>query len=61
MFKISISNKAEKSLKSFEARLAKRINDAILYLRDNPVPTDKYDVTKVAGEQNTYRIRIGIG
>lgn len=58
MFNISLSNQAKKGLKSLDKRLFERIKNALLYIKDNPLPIKRYDIRKVSGEPYTYRIRI---
>ena len=36
-----------------------RMKEAIELLKNNPVPTQYFDVTKISGSSSNYRIRIG--
>ncbi len=37
----------------------RRISEFILFLRDNPVPAEYYDIVKMKGYADTYRARMG--
>ena len=58
MFEIFLSNKAKKALKYLDKRMAERIKEALSDLKDNPLPIKKHDISKVSGEEDTYRLRI---
>jgi mRNA interferase RelE/StbE len=59
MFKIESSSKAARSAKRLPEHIKTRIRELLLILRENPTPTDHYDVKKLKGEKDTFRIRIG--
>ena len=58
MFELRFSNKAEKFLKKCDGKLKLRLVDLFQKLMQNPVPAKEYDLKKIAGEENTYRIRL---
>ncbi len=58
MFEIKFSNNAEKFLKKCDEKIKARLNELFLKLGQNPVPAKEYDLRKIAGEANTYRIRL---
>lgn len=58
MFDIFLTNRAEKALKSLDAKLKRRIEAALDDLAYTYFPK-KYDIKKLKGVRNTYRIRIG--
>jgi mRNA interferase RelE/StbE len=58
VFRIAISNRAEKALKRYgDSRV--RLLELFSVLRDNPVPAEYYDVKKVVGRDEVYRVRLG--
>jgi mRNA interferase RelE/StbE len=59
MFKVHLSTKAKKELEQLEKNLRRRIAKILEVLQLDPVPVRFYDVKKMVGVENTYRIRIG--
>ena len=55
-YTIRLAESAAKTLSKMDPPLRRRIEAKILALAQNPFPPG---VRKIAGEQNTYRIRIG--
>jgi mRNA interferase RelE/StbE len=59
VFRLFISKRAEKALKRYrDSRV--RLLELFSVLRDNPVPVEYYDVRKVEGRVDTYRVRLGV-
>jgi len=58
MFEIYLSNAALKALKDFDTRIAEKAKKAILTLKISPLPIKEYDIKKVEGTDDIYRIRI---
>lgn len=58
MFEIFLSNAAKKALTNLDKRIAERAKKALLTLKTSPLPIKEYDIKKVAGEEDTYRLRI---
>jgi len=58
-FSIFLSNRAEKGLRKAEPKLRERMQQLIEEMQINPAPKEKYDITKLAGSESNYRIRIG--
>lgn len=56
MFKISITNRAEKDLKRLERSTKNRVVEAILSLSEEPHPAGG---RKIQSEEGVWRIRIG--
>jgi mRNA interferase RelE/StbE len=59
MFKVEAK---KKTLKSFEALSEKRkdeIKEIIIALKSDPIPFRKFDVVKLKGYENNYRVRVG--
>jgi mRNA interferase RelE/StbE len=52
-------SKAFKKLEKFPKGIRKRIEELILILKENPLPYLKFDLVKMKGYENVYRIRIG--
>ena len=59
MFEIIVSNRARKGAKKSPNELKRKIVELLAVLENEPVPADKYDVKKLKGLTNTYRIRFG--
>ena len=59
MFDVTIAQSAQKSSKKLPEHFKRRIVELLLILRENPVPAEYYDVKKLKGIADTYRIRIG--
>ena len=57
-FEVVLDKRRQKELESLDAKLKERFKQAILVLKENPVPVEEFDVVKVSGTTNTYRIRI---
>ena len=59
MFRVIVAPRARKSSKKMPAHYKERIIEIIEVLGRNPVPSELYDVTKLSGRYDTYRIRAG--
>ena len=58
LFELRFSNKSEKFLKKCDKKLKQRLKQLFEKLQHNPVPAREYDLRKLAGEKDTYRIRL---
>ena len=58
LFEVFLSRETEKALKDIEKKLVIRIKEALLHLKVAPLPFKEYDLKKIAGADNVYRIRI---
>ena len=59
MFEVFLTNRAEKVIKSLDdIKLRRRIKEVIDTLSHTYFP-DRYDIKKLKGVKNTYRLRIG--
>jgi mRNA interferase RelE/StbE len=58
-FEINIKDKSLKFISSLQKNDRKRLKEAILVLKEDPVPIKSLDITKLKGEKNKYRIRKG--
>jgi mRNA interferase RelE/StbE len=59
LFDVEISASARKAAKKLPEHYRRRTLEALFMLRENPTPAELYDVKKLAGSADTYRIRIG--
>ncbi len=60
MFEIFFgNNRAKKDYEKLDEKIRSKVNELCEILKDVPVPFKLYDVRKVAGEENMFRIRIG--
>ncbi|MEM2792991.1 MAG: type II toxin-antitoxin system RelE/ParE family toxin [Candidatus Bathyarchaeia archaeon] len=59
MFQILVSQRARKSIEKLPEYYKRRIIELLLIFRENPVPAEYYDVKKLKGYTDTYRVRIG--
>lgn len=59
MFQVIISRRAERSIKRLPKSYRQRIIELFLVFRDNPIPAEHYDVKKLRGYKDTYRVRVG--
>ncbi|MEE8167299.1 MAG: type II toxin-antitoxin system RelE/ParE family toxin [Candidatus Hydrothermarchaeales archaeon] len=58
-FQVNIKRKALKFVSKLDKRDRKKLGKALLLLKEDPVPIKFLDITKIKGEKNTYRIRVG--
>lgn len=58
-FQVNIKRKALKFVSKLDKKDKERLRKALLLLKDDPVPIKLLDITKIKGEKNTYRIRVG--
>jgi mRNA interferase RelE/StbE len=59
MYKIFLKKSAEKFLSSLDKSRKEKILKALFVLETNPIPFKEFDLKKLKGERDTYRIRIG--
>lgn len=58
LFEVRFSNKAEKALNSCDEKLRNRLKELFLKLQGAPIPAREYDLKKISGADDTYRIRL---
>ncbi len=58
-YEVIITKSALKGLKFLQKGTRKKIMELLVYLKEHPIPAHRYDVKKLKGTENTYRIRIG--
>ena len=59
MFKVEAKKRTLKILKRLSGERKNKIKDVITALKSDPIPFRNFDVAKLKGYENTYRIRIG--
>lgn len=59
MFLVKIEKRAEKSALKMPSHYRKRIAELIDYLSNDAVPSELYDIRKLEGWEDSYRVRIG--
>jgi len=59
MFEIVIHKKFAKKLEKMERTQLERIAILMEVLKGEPIPWKKFDIKKIEGMKNTYRVRIG--
>ncbi len=58
-YRVIIHKKALRRLKEIPKGTLRKIIEAIDELENTPIPWRKYDVRKISGLENFYRIRVG--
>ena len=59
MFEVNAKSSVLKVISRLDSKRKERIKEVILTLKENPIPFRAYDVAKLRGYDNVYRIRIG--
>ncbi|MDI6655439.1 MAG: hypothetical protein QME59_06090, partial [Candidatus Hydrothermarchaeota archaeon] len=59
MFTIKVKKSAVKSAKELSSKEKERVREVINTIEADPIPFKKYDLKKLKGRQDTYRIRVG--
>ena len=57
-FELTPSKRIKKQIEKLEGKNKLRLLDLFLKLKENPVPIEEFNVIKLSGSKNTYRIRI---
>lgn len=55
---MTFSNQAGKFVEKADLKLRERLRQLFVRLCENPVPAKEYDLKKIVGEEDTYRIRL---
>ncbi|MCX6768172.1 MAG: type II toxin-antitoxin system RelE/ParE family toxin [Candidatus Micrarchaeota archaeon] len=58
LFAVLLSNKAKKQLRQADPEIRSRAGKLFETLEREPVPANEYDVRKIEGRDETYRIRL---
>ena len=56
---ISATKRVRKQIENLPVEIKERIDKLIDVLKVTPIPVKDYDVKKIKGKENIYRIRIG--
>lgn len=59
LFTIFIEKRAHKSLQDIELKIRNKIDECIKKLETNPWPAKEYNLSKIEGMEDCFRIRIG--
>ena len=59
MYKVELHREAAKEVEELPSEIKKRIVEVLIFLQENPYPYRKYDLKKIKGFSNVYRIRVG--
>jgi mRNA interferase RelE/StbE len=59
LFEVNAKNSVLKAISRLDSKGKARIREIIITLKENPVPFKVYDVAKLRGYDNMYRIRVG--
>jgi mRNA interferase RelE/StbE len=59
LFQVIVSQRARKSFRKLGEHYKRRIAELLLLFQQNPVPSEHYDVKKLKGYADSYRVRIG--
>jgi mRNA interferase RelE/StbE len=58
MYQVYVTSRARKQLR-IDSQHHTRIKEFLISLQSNPIPHKIYDIVKMGGRVDTYRIRIG--
>lgn len=58
-FAVIVTNRARRSLKRLPENYGRRVLELLRFLQNDPVPAALYDVKKLKGLEDTFRVRIG--
>jgi mRNA interferase RelE/StbE len=59
LFEVTVAQRARKASKRLPEHYKRKVIELLLILRENPVPAEYYDVKKLKGYADIFRIRIG--
>ena len=58
VFELKPSKRIKKQIEELDRSVKLKLFDLFLKLKEKPVPAEEFDVVKISGSKNTYRIRI---
>ena len=58
-YTVRTAKKAEKQIRALPRSVKKKIGEIVDVLKNEPIPARTYDVKKIKGRENIYRIRVG--
>ncbi len=59
MYRVEIHRKADKEIRNLPEEIRKKVIKLLIKLQTIPYPFREYDLKKIKGFKNVYRIRIG--
>ncbi|MBN2067238.1 MAG: type II toxin-antitoxin system RelE/ParE family toxin [Candidatus Diapherotrites archaeon] len=59
LFEVRFNNQPKKAIKKLDEKMKKRLHSLFLVLEIEPVPAKNFDLKKIAGSTETYRVRLG--
>jgi len=59
LFQVIVFRKAERTIRRLPEHYRRNVLDLLLVFRENPVPSESYDIKKLKGYPDIYRARIG--
>ena len=59
LFEVRFNNQPKKAIKKLDEKIKKRLHSLFLVVEREPVPAKSFDLKKIAGSSETYRIRLG--
>ncbi len=59
LFAVIVANRARRSLKKLTNNYRRRVLELLRLLQNDPVPAALYDLKKLKGLEDTFRVRIG--
>ena len=58
-YSVRTTKKAEKQIRALPESVKKKIGEIVDVLKNEAIPARRYDVKKIKGRKNIYRIRVG--
>ena len=59
MYRVFVKKRAFKGLENLKSGIQGSIHELVRVLENEPIPYSDYDVVKLRGRDNVYRVRIG--
>lgn len=59
LFTVTLANRARKFVKSLPDHYKRRVAELLLILQENPAPSESFDVVKLKGFLDTFRVHLG--
>jgi len=58
-FRVLVNPKTEEKLKALPEANIKKMVELLDVLQENPIPVETFDIKKLKGLKDTYRVRVG--
>lgn len=59
VYEVLIHRNVLKSLRDAPENVRRKFEELVEELKFNPVPSEKFDIKKLKGRENTFRVRLG--